>query len=314
MSEKMPANPVKKGFLINEAQATLVRKGIRNCGGDWWINGEAYGNPRTTYGNKLYVAYNGIIKTDGLEPETICGVRPALLVEGVRPDPRKNRKLTIDGIPFIYVCMNGADAVYLCNDTITGASFEQAMEIASEFGEKAKSKKWEFGPDSDKPACLPVLTGSDFNFDGYMPDEDRICTDMSLADSNWRDYTLATRLRTYRYGDIKATWSYIGNETATVYVRQVGEEFERDYKLTVPSDLVLKYFIAYTREWADYNDPEKENDRYFNGGVMVLDLWNETVKLCSVKSYYETDEGFPERLGWNINRDELEMLDKRFRK
>lgn len=298
-----------RGFMVDSQQAGRLPAGMLTGSGEWWLG------PRPgDRAGREYVAHNGTIRL--MEQECECGVRPALLVGGVEPDPRKNRKLTVrmpgtGDLRFTFAGMSGEGAVYLCDRVLESAPYGRAEEASERLGAATRSCPCVLGPDPDVQ-CLPPLARDDLDFDGYADGDDRVCTDVSLSDYDWMSYTMSARFRTRKHGEIKAVWEYCGGTSSDVYVRQLGDDVERDYRLAVSSDLVLRAFSAFMRAWADANDPAKECEYAFNGGAEALALWNETVGLCTVEQYAETDRNLPPRLTWLISRDELRMLDDRF--
>ena len=160
---------------------------------------------------------------------------------------------------------------------------------------------------------LPTLTENDLEFKCNGPDDDRVCTDINLSDYGWMHYALSTRLCTRDNGEMKVVWEYSGMKESTVYIRQLKDSVEHDYKLDVPSSIVMRGFTAFIKSWADKNDPEKNYEYAFNGMDEVLALWNETMNNCTLNAYLENDKQIPKNLTWSYDYIETDMLESRFR-
>lgn len=105
-------------------------------------------------------------------------------------------------------------------------------------------------------------------------EDDRINTYLSLNDYDWMEYTLKSKFRTEVDGTLYVTFVYNGFMTSTMFVRQMKDDQEINYKFDFDTQLFKEYIVKFLQSHIESWD----SSYAFYGGEIVLEFYNKVLE------------------------------------
>lgn len=154
-----------------------------------------------------------------------------------------------------------------------------------------------------KEKLLPI-TEEDLIFN----DGERFDTQLILDDYEWSDYKLITHLNTRNQGHMSILFEFFGSTKSEMIVARTSKDWRsidltqeenelacnRDtvrFVYTFPTDVYKKYLMCFTSEHTKQWD---KNAPAFYGKQIVLDFYNQVLKVGKASAYYADEDGrFP---------------------
>lgn len=126
---------------------------------------------------------------------------------------------------------------------------------------------------------LGKIQADDLMFSGDIED-DRTNTYLTLNDYDWMSYSLSTRFRTEKYGELQVEFSYFGTTTSLMKINRVTYGISEEYEFEYPTKIFQKHITLFLN-----NHIAAWNSEYaFNGEDYVLAFYNEVIDVGTLIS------------------------------
>ena len=113
-------------------------------------------------------------------------------------------------------------------------------------------------------------------------DDDRLTTDLKLADYSWMSYELASFFPTKKYGDLDIHFTYFGFGTSQLFIRQTWDNKVCCHRIRFDTSIFKKYIVIFMEKHLT----QWESQYAFFGGKIVVKFYNEVLE-----NYIEYDVG-----------------------